>query len=135
MKHVFTRTSLAAAPMIALAVFGATTASAAPTPTAPPTQAAPMLGATAPGATTPGTTTPGTTTPGAPDDAVHGIIKAGLSTAGSAWGLAGVAISQIPLIGPIIAGIGKQFAESTTQVPILGQISSSAVRTYHDSGK
>jgi len=120
MKRVFSRTSLIAVPVIALAVV------------APSANAAMVLHSAAQAKPTTVAVRVDPTPAGSPLD---NPIATGADIAGDAFGAFGVAVSKIPIIGPMITGLGEGITSLFTTVPIIGDAAQSAINTYNDNGK
>ena len=120
MKRVFSRTSLIAVPVAALAVL------------APSANAATLLHGAAQAKTATVTVAVDPTPNGSPLD---NPITTGADLAGDAFGAFGVAVSKIPIIGPMITGLGEGITSLFTTVPIIGDAAQSAINTYNDNGK
>jgi len=119
MKRVLARTSLIAAPAIALAFFAQTA------------DAATLHGVVQPKAVTVSGRVDVTPT-GSPLDQP---VTSAADVAGDAFGLFGVGVSKIPVIGPVITDIGEAITSLFTGIPIIGDAAQSAINTYNDNGK
>jgi hypothetical protein len=122
MKRVLARTSLIAVPVIAVAIFAQTA------------DAATLHSVAQPKAVTAATVTArvDVTPTGSPLDQP---VKSAADVAGDAFGLFGVAVSKIPVIGPIMTDIGEAITSLFTSVPVVGDAAQSAINTYNDNGK
>jgi|HubBroStandDraft_1064217.scaffolds.fasta_scaffold1138825_1 hypothetical protein len=119
MKRVLARTSLIAAPVIALAIL------------APTADAATLHVGAHPGVVVVAGRADVTPT-GSPLDQP---VKSAADVAGDAFGMFGVGVSKIPVIGPIVTDIGEAITSLFTGVPIVGDAAQSAINTYNDNGK
>jgi hypothetical protein len=138
MKAVMSRAGLIAAPVIALAIV-APAANAATvhrvaqsaSVTAVTMRAAPALAQMTPMQAAPAQTTPMLPAPGQPTD----IVSAAADTAGDAFGWLGVALSQIPIIGPAFTSVGQAVTSMFDNVPVIGDAAKSAVHVFNDNGR